>query len=496
MRHFLGWVCAVLSGANAGWANDNSLRVNVPGGVIEGVADPSGQAALFRGIPFAAPPLDDLRWRAPREVIAWKGVRAAQARAPGCPQNDFGWNRADYLTAREDCLTLDIRTPGRIGKRPVMVWIHGGSNRAGSAGDTVLSRLSDHGVVLVAIQYRLGVLGFLAPRGAAEEAGGHAGNYGLMDQIAALRWIRDNIAKFGGDPANVTIFGESAGSQDVSLLLAAPSARGLFHKAVMESGTPGFGMPPRNLADGFAVADSLSALVDASGDMTKLRSRSVAALLEADRKVVDPAIPNPNDFLWLRTTVDGAVITEMPRALLAKAPPVPVIIGSNKVEFGPSAGSIDMDAYLAAWFGPASAAAISWYRDPSRKRDPRAGHLELEMATDVVFECPAAHLAELLSDRGWPVWRYEFDVTNSAALTAHAGEIPWVLGEKTFRSGNSLVSLGRYWTNFAKSGDPNGGLPLWPRHQSAEAIYAAFDNAGVHQRRATRSPPCTLTENL
>jgi para-nitrobenzyl esterase len=151
-------------------------------------------------------------------------LRDASRPGPSCLQNDYGWNHADYVRASEDCLTLDVATTSLTGKRPVMVWIHGGSNRAGSAGETVRS-LARRGVVLVAVQYRLGLLGYLPHRALAGEQGGHAGNYGLMDQIAALRWVQANIARFGGDPAQVTIFGESAGAQDVGLLLAAPKQR-------------------------------------------------------------------------------------------------------------------------------------------------------------------------------------------------------------------------------------------------------------------------------
>ncbi|MEZ0244267.1 MAG: carboxylesterase family protein, partial [Sphingomonas sp.] len=298
--------------------SDAPARVAVTGGTVEGSVAPGGGALLFRGIPYAAPPVGDRRWRKPGAVVAWTGVRVDKSDAPACPQNDQGWNHDDFAHASEDCLTLDIRTPGLSGKRPVMVWIHGGSNFSGSGRGTVQSRITDRGVVLVAIQYRLGLLGFLAHRGAAAEAGGHAGNYGLMDQIAALRWVQANIAKFGGDPANVTIFGESAGAQDVSLLLAAPQARGLFAKAIMESGTPGFGMPPRPLENALTLGDQAQQLLHA-GSIAEMRKRPLADLLAADLKLNDPSLV-ANDFRWLRTAIDGAVITRAPRDLLAEAP--------------------------------------------------------------------------------------------------------------------------------------------------------------------------------
>jgi para-nitrobenzyl esterase len=211
----------------------------VEGGSVRGTIAGDGSTLLFRGIPFAAPPVENLRWKAPQPPVPWSGVRDASGPTPACIQNDQGWNHEDYLSGREDCLTLDVGTPSLTGKRPVLVWIHGGSNRAGSPGGMITSPIVREGIVLVGMRYRLGIFGFLSHPALTREGGGSSGNYALMDQIAALRWVRANIAKFGGDPDDVTIAGESAGSQDVSLLLAAPAARGLFKQAILESGTPG-----------------------------------------------------------------------------------------------------------------------------------------------------------------------------------------------------------------------------------------------------------------
>src|SRR6185437_9434574 len=187
-----------------------------------------------------------------------------------CIQIDQGWNYSDYSIGKEDCLTLDVRTPSLKGKLPVLVWIHGGSNRAGGPNDIVMSDVAQQ-VVLVGIRYRLGIFGFLSHPALPAEQGGSSGNYGLMDQVAALRWVHDNIARFGGDPNNVTIAGESAGSQDVSLMLAAPAARGLFEKAIMESGTPVFGMKPRTLAEAERIGMEADDLLKAGGSLDKLR---------------------------------------------------------------------------------------------------------------------------------------------------------------------------------------------------------------------------------
>jgi para-nitrobenzyl esterase len=478
----------VLLAAGLAWLGaDAPPRVPVTGGIVQGSAAPGGGALLFRGIPYAAPPLGERRWKPPGPVVPWNGVRADHADAPACPQNDQGWNSDDARTGREDCLTLDIRTPGLAGKLPVMVWIHGGSNFSGSALGTVQSRITDQGVVLVALQYRLGMLGFLAHRDAAAEAGGAAGNYGLLDQIAALRWIQANIARFGGDPSNVTIFGESAGAQDVSLLLAAPAARGLFANAIMQSGTPGFGMPPRPLEDALLLGDQAGRLLDAP-TIAEMRRRPLADLLAADLKLTEPALLS-SDFRWLRATIDGVVLPGAPRDLLAEAPPRPVIVGSNRVEFGPGPGEIDWNAQLTHIFGADAAKARAFYRSG----DPRMGHPEMIFWTDWIFRCPAGRFAEALADRGAPVWRYEWDVVEGERLTHHSAEIAWVMNPRPFGDG---VTLQRYWVNFAKTGDPNGGLPLWRRFTRAAPAHVLFDPKGVTPQMGLRPETCSMLEEL
>lgn len=463
-------------------------RVAVTGGTIEGSV--SERALIFRGIPFAAPPTGEGRWRAPGAVVPWQGLRADNPDAPACPQNDQGWNNRDAINSSEDCLTLDVRTPELSGKLPVMVWIHGGSNFSGSGHGTVQSRLTDKGVVLVSIQYRLGLLGFLAHRGAAAEASGAAGNYGLMDQIAALKWVQANIAKFGGDPANVTIFGESAGAQDVSLLLAAPDARGLFAKAIMESGTPGFGMKPRPLADALLLGDQAQKLLDA-GSIAEMRKRPLAMVLAADLKLDEPALLT-NDFRWLRATIDGRVLPKAPRDLLAEAPPRPVIVGSNRVEFGPGPGEVDWDKQLPHLFGANAAKARGLYQTS----DPRMGHPEMQLWTDWVFRCPAGRVADLLSGRGAPVWRYEWDLVEGEGLTSHSAELGWVFGGKTFPAGGKAISLADYWVNFARTGDPNGDLPRWPGYTQRAPGHVLFDAKGVTPQTALRQPTCSMLEEL
>lgn len=465
--------------------------VPVTGGSVRGKALEDG-TEVFRGIPFAAPPVEQLRWKPPQPVIAWKGVRDATAQPASCIQNDQGWNYGDYVIGKEDCLTLDVRTPSMRGKLPVLVWIHGGSNRAGGPNDIVLSDVGKQ-VVIVGVRYRLGIFGFLSHPALSAEQGGSSGNYGLMDQVAALRWVHDNVARFGGDPNNVTIAGESAGSQDVSLLLAEPAAGGLFEKAIMESGTPGFGMPFRSLRDAERIGMQADDLLKAGGSIEKMRGMSAPALLATDLKLHDDAMES-DAFMWLRTTVDGKVFPTDPRTLLEEAPPRPVIIGTNKIEFG-----VDRerrDALIAKAFGPNEAAARAYYHadQPPPADDPRLGSLDLQIGTDIIFRCPAEHLAQLLSAKGAPVWRYEFDSATNGGKTSHSAEIPYAFGSVGFAPG---LSLKPYWVNFIRSGDPNGAaLPQWPRFTPQAEQHVLFDAKGVSVEGPLRPQLCSLEDRL
>jgi para-nitrobenzyl esterase len=464
--------------------------VVVSGGSVRGSEWNGGY--LFRGIPFAAPPVDEQRWKPPQAVTPWKGVRDVTRQPASCVQNDQGWNYSDYLIGSEDCLTLDVRTPSLNGRFPVLVWIHGGSNRFGGPNDIVLSDVGTQ-VVVVGIRYRLGIFGFLSHPGLTAQQGGVSGNYGIMDQVAALRWVHENIAKFGGDAGNVTIAGESAGSEDVSLLLAAPAARGLFQKAIMESGTPGFGMTFRNLKDGERLGIQADDLLKAGGSIEKMRAMSVPALLAADLKLHDDAMVS-DSLTWLRITVDGKILPASPRILLEQAPLRPVIIGSNKVEFG--SDREHRDAFIAKSFDTNVEAARAYYRAdaPSPTEDPRLGTLDEQIGTDITFRCPAEHLALLLSAKGAPVWRYEFDAAPDDAKTSHAAEIPYAFGKSTFAAGQSLKP---YWIAFIRSGDPNGeGLGQWPRFTPQAQRHVLFDAKGVTAGGPLRPEICSLEDRL
>ena len=477
---------ALLSCAPAG-----AQVVKIDGGLVRGTAF-AGGGTMFRGLPFAAPPVENLRWKAPQPVIAWKGVRDSVDQPPSCVQNDQGWNHADYVSGREDCLTLDVRTPSLTGKLPVLVWIHGGSNRAGGPNDIILSDVGKQ-VVIVGIRYRLGIFGFLSHRKLSAEQGGSSGNYALMDQVAALQWVQRNIAKFGGDRRQVTIAGESAGSQDVSLMLAAPAAAALFQQAIMESGTPGFGAPFRSLADAERLGDQADALLGSGGDIGKMRKMSVPALLAADLKLHDDAIES-DAMVWLRTTVDGKVFPADPRTLLEKAPAKPVILGTNRVEF--PVDRTHRDPLIAKAFGPHEAEARAFYRadQPDPPADPRMGTLEDQIGTDLIFRCPTERMAQILSARGAPVWRYEFDAAPGSGKTSHAAEISYAFGDSTFAHGQSLKP---YWVNFILHGDPNSaGLAQWPRFIPAAPAHVLFSDAGVAQLGALRPEICSLVDRI
>jgi para-nitrobenzyl esterase len=421
-----------------------------------------GRGAVFRAIPYAAPPLGELRWKPPAPVAPWTEPRDATRFGPSCPQPDLDWNHKEALAGREDCLTLNVRTPNfkPDAKLPVMVWIHGGANWAGAAADVMSSTIVLHGIVLVSIQYRLGILGFLSHPALTAESGRHAsGNYALMDQIAALKWVQANIAKFGGDPANVTIFGESAGAEDVGLLMVSPLARGLFERAIEESGTAGFGLPPRSLAEN----ESLAADVP----LDELRKMPVEQLLALQAKMRPPGIDDPS-FLWLASTVDGYVLPKAPQDL--PPAPVPLIVGANGRELH-LFGSIEENVQKA--FGA----------NARKMRGTYGAKQADDLADDLTFRCPAQAAARRQTG---PAWLYEF---NMGPDLKHASELPYVFGQ------GSVVQA--YWLNFARTGDPNGpSLPEWPRFEPKTGTYLDFTDQGPQVKARLRQVICQLLPRL
>src|SRR4051812_25661005 len=314
--------------------SEKSLIVRTTEGQLQGVARPGG-GAEFLGIPYAHSPIGDLRWHEPVAMKPWTGVRDATKFGAPCSQPDLGeWNRHDAEIGKEDCLFVNVIIPEWPVKKPlpVMFWIHGGANEGGSASSALYKdgTLVSHGVILVTVNYRLGIFGFLAhPELSAESAHHGSGNYGLMDQVLALHWVRDNITRFGGDVNNITVFGQSAGSMDTSMLMTSPVAKALFQKAIGQSGAA-FTAPLSPLAGaertGRTLAQTLGA--PAEGQIKYLRTKSADEILSTLAK-------NPN-HPRLGPDIDGWVLTEQPAAAFQSGHEahIPLLYGTTTREFG------------------------------------------------------------------------------------------------------------------------------------------------------------------
>ena len=447
------------------------LTVRTRQGVLIGRA---GDGVLsFKGVPFATPPIGPLRWRAPGPPLNWQGERAAADYGARCVQPaSNGDPGVGPLPMSEDALTLNLWTPQASGASwPVMVWIHGGgyNDGSGTAGLYDGTHLAKRGVMAVTINYRLGRLGFFDhPALAAERAPGEpAANYGLLDVIAALEWVRDNAPAFGGDPGNVTIFGESAGGVAVTQLMVAPAARGLFHRAVVQSGMGR--QRSTNLALDRPGRPSAQTLGLAWARSLGLPEAATAADLRA--VPAERALYPPPAFYSDNLIVDGGVLTEeVVEAFAAgRQAHVPMIIGSNSAEFRgirPSA---------AGAYGRTEEAFNEGEREALLAAYGGAEGYDQHVLGDLIFHEPARHLARLHSARGHPTYLYRFDVTTEACRkfgggAAHASERPYVfnnlhlveepMGERNQRA--AMVMVG-YWTTFAARGNPNGsGRPAWP----------------------------------
>jgi para-nitrobenzyl esterase len=475
--------------------------VSVTGGAIMGRILPGEGGAVFRGVPFAQPPVGGLRWREPMPVVPWEGVRQAAKPGPPAEQAAIGWNEREAAASSEDCLYLDVWTPHEApGRLPVMVWIHGGANVAGSGGFDPLydgRSMISHGVVLVVIEYRLGIFGFFAHPGLTRESPHHAsGNYAILDQIAALQWVHDNIAKFGGDPGSVTLFGQSAGGTDVLALMASPLSGGLFHRAISESSQ----LQNRNVSlaeaeqAGSAMAEGLGG--PSANDIAHLRSLSSKEIMKAWRG-------------YSAFTTDGWVFPTPPFEAwrTGRERAVPLIIGSNAVEFPFGGSPGDLVNSIRAAFGDLAPRALSLYGLDGGKEaaaaDPLYGYAADQWGSDL-FRCPAVVLG------GWhsaanPTWEYEFArAIPPQPRVAHSGELPYVFGNLLStgsKAGNYQEADRRlsgviqaYWTSFARTGDPNAqGLPPWGRYDAAGKGYLAFTaDSEVAARENERGPFCDL----
>lgn len=485
-------VIAVFMSARA--LGDSAPVVHMPAGSVRGVLE--GDANVFRAIPYALPPVGERRWRPPAPMPRWSGVREAQRAGVACMQPAMAegpYNRGPQAMS-EDCLTLDVTTPANARNAPVMVWIHGGTLIWGTAHSRMYDgrEFTKRGIVLVSINYRLGALGYMAhPELSKESADNVSGNYGLLDQIAALRWVRQNIASFGGDARNVTIFGESAGALSVEYLLASPAARGFFDKAIAQSGYL-FTMPELRTAR----YEEQSAEAIGAALATKLGAPNIAALRAMGaRELVDTAAAAGYAPFG---TIDGKILQ---RQLVdtfdrREQAAVPLIAGFTSGEvrslrflLPPIPASPESYARdIAARYGDLADAWLRLYppRDLEQAR--------LAATRDVVFGWAAERLVRQQAAIGQPSFLYYFshDYPSAAAadLTAfHASEVPFVFGTfedtppgwpaipRTSDERRFAGAMLDYWTSFARSGRPSAGNgPAWESFSTGGA-YMNFGDA-------------------
>jgi len=491
----------------------DELVVRTTSGPLRGVARTDG-GAEFLGIPYAQPPVGDLRWREPVPVKPWTTVRTAGSFGAPCAQPLIAdWNRHDAEAAEEDCLYLNVMTPVWPAKQPlpVMLWLHGGGNVGGSASNALYKdgTLIRHGVLLVTINYRLGIFGFFAhPALSAESAHHGSGNYGLMDQILALRWVRENISNFGGDPNNITLFGNSAGAIDTGLLMTSSLSKDLFQRAIAESGTS-FSHPLAPLAAAEEAGEGFAAnLKVAAGEegLKQLRQLTAQQLLAAKA--------SRSPYSHFGPDIDGWVIARQPASVFAdgQGAAIPLLFGTTTRELGAAAYRVPtaQDALrktIADAFGglaPRALAAYGLAEGVEASDDPLYGSPADQWAADLVLRCPATAQGGWHSAAHHPTYEYEFAhaVTGQEAQGAvHGAELPYVFGYFPKRGNSAGKStdtdiqlsglMESYWTNFAKTGNPNSaGLPEWPRF-SVERRYIRFQQDGtVVPLAGLRDAPC------
>lgn len=471
-----------------------SEQKKIDSGKIEGTRSPDGKIDIYKGIPFAAPPVGPLRWKPPQPVAHWSGVRKAVEFGSRCVQ---GRIFSDMVFRdpgpSEDCLYLNVWTPAEStgAKLPVMVWIYGGGFVGGSASEPRQDgeHLAHKGVVVVSMNYRLGVFGFLShPWLTKESTHGASGNYGLMDQAAALAWVHRNIAEFGGDPDRVTIFGESAGSFSVSAQMASPLSKPLIRRAIGESGAFfGATLPAKSLKETEAIGQKFTDKLGAKS-LENLRAISAAKLLDASSHLDGGFRIGPN--------VDGYFLTAAPSEIYQSGSQaqIPLLAGWNHDEgnyqsfFGKD--PVNRDAYISkirSRFGDQADEALKLFpADSDQHMKDSAGLL----ATAGFIGYGTWKWIQLQRKTGQPVYRYEFDREPPGANRGayHSAEIEYVFGNLAskklpFTPDDYKLSeyMQGYWTNFAKTGNPNGpGLPGWPEYKEGDSFQVMHLSAQPH----------------
>lgn len=485
--------------------------VHTVNGDLRGVTE--GDVAIFKGIPFAAPPVGEFRWRPPQPVASWKGVKEANTFGPNCAQG--GWGTAPGKLAdgsSEDCLYLNKWKPASAtekSKLPVMVWIHGGAfvGGSGSSPQNFGHSFTKQGVMLVAINYRLGRLGFFAfPALSKEHPEEPKGNYGFMDQIAALQWIQKNIAAFGGDPKNVTIFGFSAGGVSVHSLMTIPAAKGLFHKAISESGGGRDGIltgRPINKenADSFYTVSAETIGVnfahkqgiegtDAAA-LAKLRALSAEQIVDGGQETNGQG----GERIYSGPILDGKLVVETAESayMAGRQAKIPLMIGNCSAEVGgPFINQSKTKDELFALFGDLAPEAKAAY-DPEGNKD--FNEVQTKFNTDWVWGEPARMTADAFVKNGSPTYMFQFGYVPAAFQqrspfgAGHGSEVSFVFNTLNARWGapaeasaeekTLAEAMNAYWANFAKTGNPNGqGLTEWPQYNAKDEMILDIELNG------------------
>ena len=474
------------------------LTIATPNGQVQGALE--GPVRSWKGIPYAAPPVGEGRWRAPQPVVPWPGVRPTLAFAPDFPQAPSPLLRAGAMS--EDCLYLNVWAPAdaQPGSLPVMVWLHGGGFVGGSGADARCdgAKLAQQGVVVVTFNYRSGVFGYLAhPALSRESVQRTSGNYGLLDQLAALHWVREHIAAFGGDAARVTVFGVSAGSASIALLLTARAAEGLFQRAILHS--PGTARPLATLADAEALGATLGADIDA------LRASPAQQLFALTPKL-NPAVRGLTTPRVLRPIRDGWLIREdeRPAFLDGRLHKMPLIVGTNRDEGSlltrawPVRDAADNRALVEANFARALDEAMGFY---GAAHDHDAKARIAEAFADTQFNYGARLLLRAMTQQRQRCWRYLFTRRRPGQTDGphHGDEVGYVFGQlaagrtaapEPFDATDEAVSAAmmRAWVAFARDGDPDTeGSAHWPAFEAGDELHLEFGDTvrtGTDDRRA------------
>ncbi|GAA2674906.1 carboxylesterase family protein [Streptomyces aculeolatus] len=448
--------------------------VRVDGGLLRG--EPAGDVVRFRGVPYARPPVGELRWRAPRPPRPWPGVRDATAAGQKCPQPSGGG---------EDCLYADVtvpRRPGRAGPLPVIVWLHGGGLTSGSGSDYDAARLAASGdVVVVSVNYRLGALGFLSHPALADRAGG-SGNYGLMDQARALAWVRTNAAAFGGDPGRVTLAGQSAGARSVCAHLASPASRGLFQQAVVQSGACANPVLTKSAADARGARAARDVGCAGGADVAACLRRAPAAdLLDALKDVEPPVTGTITDDAW-GPVAGTPFLPVQPGTALRRgsAAGIPLLIGSTRDEmrsFVPYEYDLGGEPLTAGRYADVVAGTFGADAPAVLRRYPADGYPSPVLALSRVLTdwggrigaCPTLTTATSAA-RHAPVYAYELAQDSGTVVDGfpfgahHSSDLPYLFDLPWAQPGppDLTAAITGYWSAFAHRGDPNrAGLPPW-----------------------------------